>query len=1348
MNKLRAKLRPAVTAALALSIAVPAPVVRAAELDALETPNALPEDGAASETEGTQVLSAGASSNGSAASSEGSSPEGEAPASAESASGGAASSDDAAPADGDASPATSSPAPAADSDASVPLAEGNVVVDASTFPDAAFRAWVLDAANLGGAGADGVLTRQERGSVTGILAKRLGIRDITGIELFPNLTFIDFEGNYIEQVDLSGNPELLTVYLRNNCLTSIDFSHNTKLKFIEIFDNRLSEIDLTMLPDLEFVHLDYNNLKVIDLSRNTKLVDDGFVGNNNPLEKIILPRIEGRSFDSFVISELDEYEGYTSTLPEWYTTPDFQPGTGITPSTVAERTYIPFDGQTLYVKRAPNAYTVRFDANGGTGSMESVERTWDDGEQALPESSFVRTGYRFLGWSKDRAAASAAYGDRGEVQNIGGARDTGVTVTLYAVWEPIEESSGYFRSQLGDAERAVYDDIASQLGELTDPADPSSLEVRVPDEATRSLERVLFAVLRDHPEYFWVDYAGLSWEQTGAVTYALAPRVSGESYFVDGFTADNLAGYRERFDAQVESIVASAPADPVLAVRYFNSWLCANNVYNPSGLNASNFSRTAASGILSSNDPATGPVCYGYATAMKVLLDRAGIENAYVEGWAYNGKNGSGEQHAWNYVLVDGAWYAVDPTWNDPASASAPALETYLLVGSSTVTAPSLAGKESFGANHDSSKSPAARLNLGYPTLSTEAYSGMATGLVEVVGENDSQRFDTLDEALAVADAGQTVRLWGDIELTGTVGVSRDVVIDLNGHGLSCSSDAALRVANGASLELSNSAGVQATVSSRAGVAVANDGALVIDPWVRVKGAGMSAVSGAEPQAGGHAYLVCTTGAYTAYEVAAPASPAAGTVDVADAGGTIEGLCAYVNGEGGPRVEFSYISAPGSAVQVPDAAVPAYSWELSSAPVEADGLHRGVYTFKTTVFGHELTYSVEVTDRALEQAIDAGTEKIDAALAELESRADAGLVTSYDLDRACAEAAAVREAIAGASSADEVDEAVSALLERLDATPTTAQRASELEAAWRSEHASALGLVFEGSVSFENAASRFAAARDALDAADAQRLAARLPEGMGDADRPLVASVARSQIEAATDGLTGLEALAAAAAWSQGAADVVDGLPDPVTADDAEALQALVDGLEALDADARRLVSSTDAAQISKLLEEALSAADGEQQPGDGEQQPEQPGDGDEQQPGDGEQPGDDENPGDEDSDRPGDDGSEHRDPAGNSPLWQASAAAHERSGQTLQAAMPLTGAVAGPVAQEPSADATPAARAFDSESGAREGALSVGRPASVDGEAGAPAAAIGIVAGAVALVVAAAAAVRLRRRG
>lgn len=1353
MKNPTAKLRPAVTAALALSMAVPAPMVHAAELETLQAPDAAPEEGAAADVAPEPPADAPPATDAAGA------VDGAGTASAPS-DGAVVGATEAGPADSAATTSAEGSDPAGEGAAiseepaseAAPLAEGDVAVDEASFPDAAFRAWVLDSANLHGAGADGVLTREEREAVSGILVQRRGIRDITGIELFPNLTFIDFEGNYIEQVDLSGNPKLQTVYLRNNCLTSIDFSHNTDLRFIEIFDNRLTEIDLTMLPKLRFVHLDYNDLKVIDLSRNTALEADGFVGNNNPLEKVILPKIEGRSFDSFVISELDEYEGYTSTLPEWYTTPDFQPGTGITPSTVADRTFIPFDGQTLYVKRTPNAYTVRFDANGGEGEMEPVARTWDDGAQALPAAAFGRLGYRFRGWAAE-PGGGAVFSDGQEVANIGGADDTGETVTLYAVWEPIAASSGYFRSQLSEGERALYDDVVSQLGELTDPGDPGALEVFAPDGLDRSLSRVLFAALRDHPEYFWIDFASLSWEEVSASRFALAPRVSGESYFVDGFTADNLAGYRERFEAQVEAIVAGAPADPVLAVRYFNSWLAANNVYNPSGLGASNFSRTAASGLLSGNDAATGPVCYGYATAMKVLLDRAGIENAYVEGWAYNGRNGSGEQHAWNYVAVDGAWYAVDPTWNDPSSASAPALETYLLVGSGTVTTPSLTGRETFGANHDPSRSPAATYGLGYPALSAEACPGVSTGLVEVVGAAGSARYGTLDEALAAAAAGDTVRLWGDIELSGTAVVSRDAVIDLNGHGVRCASAPALRVEAGAALSLVNSAGVQSTVWSGAGAAAENAGSLTIGPWVCVRGMGLSAVLGGEPQAGARAYLVRTSGAWTAYEVEAPAAPEAGEADVADAGGTVEGLTALVNGALEPEVAFTYLAAPGVSVAVPASAVPAITWELAQAPEGAgENLVRGTYLFRAEAFGHELTYTVEVADSALDQAVAEGRERLEGIMGALERDASDGLVTSYDLEGARTVFAEALRHLDAAESAEAVQATVDGAAAALEATPTVAGRALELEAAWRAAHAGALALVYDGSVTLETASERLAAAEAAIAAAGTDALSAQLPEGMGEADRALVAAAARAQIEAASDGLEGLRALAGAATWAAGARDAVAALPDPVTAAELDGLQALVDALDALDPAVRRLVSSLDAARVAALRDEALAASEGDGElPGDGGETPGQPGGG-------GEVPGEP----DSGEEVPGNPGEGGETPGGPGEGPQVPGGSGEDGGQpggaqdgAVRVSAPAdgtsTGSGDGASAASGDAPAADAAAASDA-AGAAEPLAASAEARSVDAvtgateDAGFPAP-VGILAGAAAIVAAVGAAVGIRRR-
>ncbi len=57
-------------------------------------------------------------------------------------------------------------------------------------------------------------------------------------------------------------------------------------------------------------------------------------------------------------------------------------------------------------------------------------------------------------------------------------------------------------------------------------------------------------------------------------------------------------------------------------------------------------------------------VCEGYARAFSLLCDRSGIENALVYGTA---DDGTGVQnHAWNQVRVDGEWYNIDVTWDDP----------------------------------------------------------------------------------------------------------------------------------------------------------------------------------------------------------------------------------------------------------------------------------------------------------------------------------------------------------------------------------------------------------------------------------------------------------------------------------------------------------------------------------------------------------------------------------------------------------------------------------------------------------------------------------------------------------
>lgn len=55
-------------------------------------------------------------------------------------------------------------------------------------------------------------------------------------------------------------------------------------------------------------------------------------------------------------------------------------------------------------------------------------------------------------------------------------------------------------------------------------------------------------------------------------------------------------------------------------------------------------------------------VCQGYAETFGLFMDRLGIECKFVVGKDLKNKVG----HAWNMVSLNGAWYHVDTTWDDP----------------------------------------------------------------------------------------------------------------------------------------------------------------------------------------------------------------------------------------------------------------------------------------------------------------------------------------------------------------------------------------------------------------------------------------------------------------------------------------------------------------------------------------------------------------------------------------------------------------------------------------------------------------------------------------------------------
>lgn len=106
----------------------------------------------------------------------------------------------------------------------------------------------------------------------------------------------------------------------------------------------------------------------------------------------------------------------------------------------------------------------------------------------------------------------------------------------------------------------------------------------------------------------------------------------------------------------VEEVVTSDMSEYETA-KVLHDWLILNCEYDM---------RYYEGGMPYESYTAYGPlknriaVCAGYAEAYKALLEAAGMEAEYVSGYAGGGR------HGWNIIKVDGAWYHVDTTWDDP----------------------------------------------------------------------------------------------------------------------------------------------------------------------------------------------------------------------------------------------------------------------------------------------------------------------------------------------------------------------------------------------------------------------------------------------------------------------------------------------------------------------------------------------------------------------------------------------------------------------------------------------------------------------------------------------------------
>lgn len=115
-----------------------------------------------------------------------------------------------------------------------------------------------------------------------------------------------------------------------------------------------------------------------------------------------------------------------------------------TSSTATSATYTaggsitPTDNVTLYAVWQGNTYSVKYNANGGTGSMSNSTHTYGTSSK-LTANAFSRGGYSFKNWNTNSSDTGTSYSNQASVSTL----TTSGTFNLYAQWTALSYEITY-----------------------------------------------------------------------------------------------------------------------------------------------------------------------------------------------------------------------------------------------------------------------------------------------------------------------------------------------------------------------------------------------------------------------------------------------------------------------------------------------------------------------------------------------------------------------------------------------------------------------------------------------------------------------------------------------------------------------------------------------------------------------------------------------------------------------------------------------------------------------------------------------------------------------------------------
>ncbi|HOO25459.1 MAG TPA: transglutaminase-like domain-containing protein [Clostridiales bacterium] len=201
----------------------------------------------------------------------------------------------------------------------------------------------------------------------------------------------------------------------------------------------------------------------------------------------------------------------------------------------------------------------------------------------------------------------------------------------------------YYFKLLSNKEKYAYNKILENLEGMPE-------EIPVPLLSQDELLTMYEALLYDNPELFFL---GRKCTITTKGT---------KSYFNPEYlmSAEEYEQKRQELDTVKENILKDMPrGDDFETELFVHDTVIGLCSYSSTG----NENENTVYGALVEGKAA----CEGYSKSAKMFLDLAGVESQVLTGNAKNAQGGY-EPHMWNIVKIDGDYYHLDLTWDDPVT--------------------------------------------------------------------------------------------------------------------------------------------------------------------------------------------------------------------------------------------------------------------------------------------------------------------------------------------------------------------------------------------------------------------------------------------------------------------------------------------------------------------------------------------------------------------------------------------------------------------------------------------------------------------------------------------------------